>query len=196
MDASVSHSEQISWIKAKRDAIDMLASSLHGWAAHLEGAQRTEAHRAIAELLSIRTVFAERLDALASRHAIPPEVGDVTVAWLSKEWGKAHDEIRWFLLARLGSLSDDQLAVGTIDRKAEIKDVLEKLKQDSSAAIEQAKRDLDETLGRIAAEQVRLGTFSTSSDKALKSIKATFERTREQHDRTWQSIAEICDRGT
>ncbi|MGX7742859.1 hypothetical protein [Rhodopseudomonas parapalustris] len=191
MEASVSQSEPVAWIKDKRDEIDMLASSLHGWATHLEGDDRIAAHRAVAELLSIRTVFAERLDALSSRHSIPPDVADVTVAWLSNEWSKAHHEIRSFLLARLGNLSNAHQAPETTDRKTALEDAFEKLKLESSAAVEKTKRELDEVLGRIASEHVRRGTFSTSSDKALKSIKAIFEQTRKLHDRTWQSIAQI-----
>ena len=191
MDASVSHSAQVSWIKAKRDEIDRLASSLHGWAIHLEGDGRIEAHRAVAELLSIRTVFAERLDALSSQRSVPPEIAEVTVTWLSKEWSKAHHEIRAFVLAQLGDASDDQPTAEAATRKASIEDALERLRQDSNAELEQAKRELDVIVGRMASEQVRLGTFSTSSDKSLKSIKSTFEQTRRLHERTWQSISQI-----
>lgn len=191
MEASVSQSEPVARIKDKRDEIDMLASSLHSWAIHLEGDERIAAHRAVAELLSIRSVFAERLDALSSRHSIPPDVADVTVAWLSNEWSKANHEIRSFLLARLTHLSDGHPATETTDRKTAVEDALERLRQESSAAVEKTKREPDEVLGRIASEQVRLETFSTSSDKALKSIKAIFEQTRKLHDRTWQSIAQI-----
>ncbi|NEW94197.1 hypothetical protein [Rhodopseudomonas sp. BR0M22] len=191
MEASVSQSEPVAWIKDKRDEIDMLASSLHSWAIHLEGDERIAAHRAVAELLSIRSVFAERLDALSSRPSIPADVADVTVAWLSNEWSKAHQEIRSFLLARLGNLSNVHQAPETTGRRTALEDAFAKLKLESSAAVEQAKRELDEVVGRIASEQVRLGTFSTSSDKALKSIKAIFEKTRKLHDRTWQSIAQI-----
>lgn len=193
MDASVSTCDEVVWIKRKRDEIDMLASSLHGWAAHLDDDGRIQAHRTVAELLSIRTVFAERLDALSSRRAIPPEIAEVTVARLSKEWSKAHGEIRSFLLARSDGVSEPRQdpAEVTTSSKAAIEAALSKLQEESQAQVDQAKRELDEIVGRIASEQVRLGTFSTASDKALKSIKAHFEKSRQLHERTWQSIAAI-----
>ncbi len=194
MSVNAGERDEVVWIRRKRDEIDLLASSLGRWAAHLDGDGRQDAHRAVAELLSIRTVFAERLDALSSRHSIPPQIAEVTLARLSDEWAKADDEIRSFLFARVGAHrgTDDAAADHRSEqRKAAVHTALERLRQESRAAIDQAKRDLDVTVGRIASEQVRLGTFSTTSDKALKSIKANFERTRQLHDETWDNIAEI-----
>ena len=182
MSMSASESDEVIWIRQKRDEIDLLASSLGRWAAHLDRDGRTDAHRAVAELLSIRTVFAERLDALSTHPTIPPQIAEITLARLSDEWAKADDEIRSFLFARCGTCPS---AAERDDDRAQ------RLRQESRAAIDQAKRDLDITVSRIASEQVRLGTFSTTSDKALKTIKASFERTRTLHDQTWERVAEL-----
>ncbi|AVT76336.1 hypothetical protein RPPS3_22730 [Rhodopseudomonas palustris] len=192
MSMSASESDEVVWIRQKRDEIDLLASSLGRWAAHLDRDGRTDAHRAVAELLSIRTVFAERLDALSTHPTIPPQIAEITLARLSDEWAKADDEIRSFLFARCGTCPgsaerDDDRA----QQRDAIQASLERLRQESRAAIDQAKRDLDITVSRIASEQVRLGTFSTTSDKALKTIKASFERTRTLHDQTWERVAEL-----
>lgn len=192
MSMSASESDEVIWIRQKRDEIDLLASSLGRWAAHLDRDGRTDAHRAVAELLSIRTVFAERLDALSTHPTIPPQIAEITLARLSDEWAKADDEIRSFLFARCGTCPssaerDDERA----QQRDAIQASLERLRQESRAAIDQAKRDLDITVSRIASEQVRLGTFSTTSDKALKTIKASFERTRTLHDQTWERVAEL-----
>ncbi|QLH71323.1 hypothetical protein OOZ54_11450 [Rhodopseudomonas palustris] len=196
MSVRASESNEVIWIRQKRDEIDLLASSLGRWATHLDGNGRTDAHRAVAELLSIRTIFAERLDALSAHPSVPPQIAEITLARLSDEWAKADEEIRSFLFARCGAraASDEEPADGKPQqRSAAIQASLERLRQESRAAIDQAKRDLDITVSRIASEQVRLGTFSTTSDKALKTIKASFERTRTLHDQTWDRIAELLN---
>jgi hypothetical protein len=185
-------SDKIGWIRQRRDEIDALAASLGALAGELQGEARVEAHRAIAHLHSIRSVLAQRLDRFGATTLCTRAVVEKTAAELDREWHGVAVAFDAFIAAateRPDIIHSAHVARANA-RTQSWETVLNHVRTASSIAVEQARCDLDAIMGSIAAEQVRLRSFSIAGDQAWKIMKLRLEETRAVYERTWTSILE------
>jgi hypothetical protein len=184
--------EKVVWIRQRRDEIDVLAASLGALAGNLHGEARVYAHRAVAHLHSIRSVFAQRLDRIDAGKSCTPtdDAIDETVAGLDREWHGVDIAFEAFASAAADKpeVLRSARAAKAKARAQSVETALEHVRTASAIAIEQARRDLDAIMGSIAAEQVKLRTFSTVSDQAWKTMKLRLDETRAIYERTWTEI--------
>jgi hypothetical protein len=184
--------DKIVWIRQRRDEIDALAASLGALAGDLHGEARVEAHRAIAHLHAIRSVFAQRLGRIGAKMPLPQDALEHATDELNHEWSGVDIAFEAFLAAaaeRPGVLHSAR-AARTKARTQSWEAALDQVRTASSIAVEQARSDLDAIMGSIAAEQVKLRRFSTAGDQAWKTMKLRLDETRAVYERTWTSILE------
>jgi len=179
-------------IRQRRDEIDVLAASLGALAGELHGEARVHAHRAIAHLHSIRSVFAQRLDRIGAKIVFPHDAIEKTTAELDREWNGVDVAFEAFIaaVAERPEMIHSAREARARARTRSWETALDHVRTASAVAVEQARRDLDAIMGSIAAEQVKLRTFSIASDQAWKTMKLRLEETRTVYERTWTRIME------
>jgi hypothetical protein len=179
-------------IRQRRDEIDVLAAALAVLAGDLHGEARVHAHRAVAQLHTIRSVFAQHLDKIGAKMLFTHDAIEKTTAELDREWHGVETAFEAFIGAA-AERSDVLGSAGAARAKARTQSwetALDHVRTASSLAIDDARRDLDAIMGSIAAEQVKLRTFSIASDQALKTMKLRLDDTRAVYERTWTRILE------
>jgi septal ring factor EnvC (AmiA/AmiB activator) len=179
-------------MRQRRDEIDVLAASLGALAGDMRGEARVHAHRAIAHLHAIRSVFAQRLDRLGANILVTHDAIEKTAAELDREWHGVEIAFEAFIsaAAETPDVLHSARAARARARTQSWETALAQVRTASSLAIEQARRDLEAVMGSIAAEQVKLRTFSIASDQAWKTMKLRLEETRTVYERTWTRILE------
>jgi hypothetical protein len=184
--------DKVEWIRQRRDEIDALAASLGALVGDLHGEARVHAHRAIAHLHSTRSIFAQRLDKFGANTVVSRAVIDKTTAELDREWHGVAVAFDAFIAAAAETpdVLRAALAARATARTQSLETALDHVRTASSIAVERARSDLDAIMGDIAAEQVRLRSFSTAGDQAWKTMKLRLEETRAVYERTWTSILE------
>jgi hypothetical protein len=187
-----SGTDKVVWIRQRRDEIDALAASLGALAGDLHGEARVHAHRAIAHLHSIRSVFAQRLARIGAKMPLTQDAIENAMAELNHEWHGVDIAFEAFLAAAVErpDLLQSARAARTKARTQSWETALDHVRTASSIAVEQARRDLDAIMGSIAAEQVKLRTFSIASDQAWKTMRLRLDETRTIYERTWTNILE------
>jgi septal ring factor EnvC (AmiA/AmiB activator) len=184
--------DKVLWMRQRRDEIDVLAASLGALAGDLHGEARVHAHRAIAHLHAIRSVFAQRLDRLGAKILFTRDAIEKTAAELDREWHGVEIAFEAFIsaAAERPDVLHSARAARARARTQSWETALAQVRTASSIAVEQARRDLDAIMGSIAADQVKLRTFSIASDQAWKTMKLRLEETRTVYERTWTRILE------
>jgi hypothetical protein len=179
-------------VRQRRDEIDALAASLGALAGDLDGEARVQAHRAIARLHAIRSVFAQRLGGIGVKMPFTQDAIENATAELNREWHGVDIAFEAFLAAAAErpDVLHSARAARTKARTQSWETVLDHVRTASSIAVDQARRDLDAIMGSIAAEQVKLRTFSIASDQAWKTMKLRLDETRTIYERTWTNILE------
>lgn len=180
----------LGWIRQRRDEIDVLAASLGALAVDMEGDARDRAHRAVAQLHAIRSVFAQRLDGVNTVTASARHLIEKTATELGHEWQGVEFAFEAFIAAA-ADRPDVLRAAQTARARARTQSweiALDHVRTSSTAAVEQARRDLDAIMRHIAAEQVKLQTFSVGSDQAWKTLKCRLDDVQAVYDRTWTQI--------